>query len=143
MQLKKFRGRAAFTLVEIMIVVAIIGLLAAIAVPNLLRAREKTQLSLIQNNLRLIDNAKQSWALENNQPSSATPTSEQLAPYFNKSKFPDGSVGETYNIGTEVHLHLTGGTQTTVLRIDDALRVTPSAALYGDLKALLGANCLS
>ncbi|MED5527379.1 MAG: hypothetical protein VYC81_01805, partial [Actinomycetota bacterium] len=44
---------------------------------------------------------------------------------------------------TEVHLHLTGGTQTTVLRIDDALRVTPSAALYGDLKALLGANCLS
>jgi len=99
MQLKKFRGRAAFTLVEIMIVVAIIGLMAAIAVPNLLRAREKTQLSLIQNNLRLIDNAKQSWALENNQPSSATPTSEQLAPYFNKSKFPDGSVGETYNIG--------------------------------------------
>ena len=99
MQLKKFRSRAAFTLVEIMIVVAIIGLLAAIAVPNLLQAREKTQLSLIQNNLRLIDNAKQSWALENNQPSSATPTSEQLAPYFNKSKFPDGSVGETYNIG--------------------------------------------
>lgn len=99
MQLKKFRSRAAFTLVEIMIVVAIIGLLAAIAVPNLLRARERTQLSLIQNNLRLIDNAKQSWALENSQPSSATPTSDQLAPYFNKSKFPDATVGETYNIG--------------------------------------------
>jgi DNA polymerase III subunit alpha len=44
---------------------------------------------------------------------------------------------------TEVHLHLTGGTQTTVLRLDDAMRVTPSASLYGDLKALLGANCLS
>ncbi|MDG1892383.1 MAG: type II secretion system protein [Verrucomicrobiota bacterium] len=99
MQLKQFRTRAAFTLVEIMIVVAIIGLLAAIAVPNLLRARERTQLSLIQNNLRLIDNAKQSWALENGQSSSAVPNEEQLAPYFNKSKFPSASVGETYNIG--------------------------------------------
>jgi DNA polymerase-3 subunit alpha len=43
---------------------------------------------------------------------------------------------------TEVHLHLTGGAKTTVLRLDDRLRVTPSPALYGDLKALLGANCL-
>jgi DNA polymerase-3 subunit alpha len=44
---------------------------------------------------------------------------------------------------TEVHLHLTGGTQTTVLRLDDAMRVSPSASLYADLKALLGAACLS
>ncbi|MFA7324393.1 MAG: DNA polymerase III subunit alpha [Candidatus Nanopelagicales bacterium] len=44
---------------------------------------------------------------------------------------------------TEVHLHLTGGARTTVLRLDDRLRVTPSPALYGDLKALLGPNCLS
>ena len=38
---------------------------------------------------------------------------------------------------TEVHLHLTGGAKTTVLRLDDRLRVSPSPALYGDLKALL------
>ncbi|CAB4966715.1 MAG: DNA polymerase III subunit alpha [Actinobacteria bacterium] len=44
---------------------------------------------------------------------------------------------------TEVHLHLTGGAQTTVLRLDDRLRVTPSPSLYGDLKALLGPMCLS
>jgi DNA polymerase-3 subunit alpha len=44
---------------------------------------------------------------------------------------------------TEVHLHLTGGTRTTVLRLDDAMRVTPSASLYADLKALLGASCLT
>ena len=43
---------------------------------------------------------------------------------------------------TEVHLHLTGGAKTTVLRLDDRLRVTPSPSLYGDLKALLGPSCL-
>jgi prepilin-type N-terminal cleavage/methylation domain-containing protein len=99
MQLRQFRTRAAFTLVEIMIVVAIIGLLAAIAVPNLIRARERTQLSLIQNNLRLIDSAKSQWSLENGQSSSATATTEQLAPYFNKGEFPEPVVDETYNVG--------------------------------------------
>jgi DNA polymerase III subunit alpha len=44
---------------------------------------------------------------------------------------------------TEVHLHLTGGTNTTVLRLDDKLRVTPSPALFGDVKALLGPSCLA
>jgi DNA polymerase-3 subunit alpha len=43
----------------------------------------------------------------------------------------------------EVHLHLTGGTSTTVLRLDDRLRVTPTNALFGDLKALLGPSCLA
>ena len=44
---------------------------------------------------------------------------------------------------TEVHLHLTGGVSTTVLLLDDKLRVTPSSSLYGDLKALLGPTCLN
>jgi DNA polymerase-3 subunit alpha len=43
---------------------------------------------------------------------------------------------------SEVHLHLTGGSKTTVLRLDDRYRVTPSPSLYGDLKALLGPTCL-
>jgi DNA polymerase-3 subunit alpha len=42
----------------------------------------------------------------------------------------------------EVHIHLRNGGTTTVLSIDDRLRVVPSPALYGDLKALLGASCL-
>lgn len=54
----------AFTLVEIMIVVAIIGLLAAIAIPNFVRAREQAQLNSILNNLRIIEGAKDQWALE-------------------------------------------------------------------------------
>ena len=57
--------RSAFTLVEIMIVVAIIGLLAAIAIPNFVKAREQAQLNAIFNNLRIIEGAKDQWALEN------------------------------------------------------------------------------
>ena len=55
---------AGFTLVEIMIVVAIIGLIAALAVPGLIRARKRTQATAILNELRLIDSAMDQYALE-------------------------------------------------------------------------------
>ena len=58
------RPRAGFTLVEIMIVVAIIALLAAIAVPGFLRARKRSQASKILNDLRLIDAAVDQYAIE-------------------------------------------------------------------------------
>jgi prepilin-type N-terminal cleavage/methylation domain-containing protein len=60
---------AGFTLVEIMIVVAIIALLAAIAVPGFLRARKRSQASRIVNDLRLIDSAVDQYAIENNKSS--------------------------------------------------------------------------
>ena len=56
--------RGGFTLVEIMIVVAIIALLAAIAVPGFLRARNRSQASKIKNDLRLIDSAVDQYAIE-------------------------------------------------------------------------------
>ncbi len=61
-----YRGRHGFTLVEIMIVVAIIALLASIAVPGFLRARKRSQASRIINDLRLIDSAIDQYAIENN-----------------------------------------------------------------------------
>lgn len=56
--------RAGFTLVEIMIVVAIIALLAAIAVPGFLRARKRSQASKVLNDLRLISSAMDQYAIE-------------------------------------------------------------------------------
>ena len=58
--------RAGFTLVEIMIVVAIIALLAAIAVPGFLRARKRSQASKVLNDLRLISSAMDQYAIETN-----------------------------------------------------------------------------
>ena len=62
----RYRRRQGFTLVEIMIVVAIIALLASIAVPGFLRARKRSQASRIINDLRLIDSAIDQYAIENN-----------------------------------------------------------------------------
>jgi prepilin-type N-terminal cleavage/methylation domain-containing protein len=63
------RKHAGFTLVEIMIVVAIIALLAAIAVPGFLRARKRSQASKILNDLRMIDAAVDQYAIETNRTS--------------------------------------------------------------------------
>ena len=66
------KRRGGFTLVEIMIVVAIIALLAAIAVPGFLRARKRSQATKILNDLRMIDAAVDQYAIETNRGTGST-----------------------------------------------------------------------
>src|SRR2546426_4956384 len=59
-------NRSAFTFIEMIIVVTVVGLLVAIVVPNMIRARDNTRLSYIYSNLRTVEGAKTQWALDNN-----------------------------------------------------------------------------
>jgi len=90
--------KAGFTLVEIMITVAIIGMLSAIGVPNAMKARETAQFNSIINNLRIIEGSKDQWALENKQPPGAQPTETNLVAFIKNNSMPQAVTGETYNI---------------------------------------------
>jgi type II secretion system protein G len=74
------RRERGFTLVEIMIVVLIIGILLAIAVPSFMNARERSRANACRANLRQIQAAKEQWAMANNQGPTATPGWADLVP---------------------------------------------------------------
>lgn len=78
-------NQKGFTLVEIMIVVAIIGMLAAIAIPNFVKARTTAQMNACINNLRMIDSAIQEWATEMKKGETTAVTFADISSYMKNS----------------------------------------------------------
>ena len=107
MKTNKTSRKSGFTLVEIMIVVAIIGLLAAIAIPNFVKARATSQANACINNLRQIESGVNQWALETGQISgTAIPDINTVSAYIklnsssNVPTCPGGGVYTTTSVGS-------------------------------------------
>ena len=78
----------------------LLPMMLAIAIPNFVKARETAQMNACINNLRMIDAAKQQWALENGKMPGDVPTAQDLKPYLGKNGvFPTCPAGGTYTIG--------------------------------------------
>lgn len=88
-----------FTLVEIMIVVAIIGLLAAIAIPNFVKARQNSQKTACINNLSKMSGAAETWALETKKTTGQAIDESNIEPYMSGNKIPGCPAAGTYTFG--------------------------------------------
>ena len=96
------RRKGGFTLIEIMIVVLIIAILLAIAIPNFLRARETSRAKSCMANMRQMETAKEQWAMDTKAAATATPTAANLVPDYIKGTagvLPGCPSTGTYTIG--------------------------------------------
>jgi len=125
--MKRTHSKKGFTLVEIMIVVAIIALLAAIAVPNFLRARKRSQATRVLEDLRNIDSAIDLYAIENNKGTGAAFGWQDLTAYVKKG-------GALYNtLGTGAARDLLGNFYFSTGLVDTGKTITVATATYNTL----------
>jgi prepilin-type N-terminal cleavage/methylation domain-containing protein len=118
---------SGFTLVEIMIVVAIIGLLAAIAIPSFIRARQRTLATAVLNEMRMVDAAKDQYGLENNKAGTATAGWADLTPYLKAgSKIAVGGGNDT--VGNPIII----GLMSESVRVNPLTKSSLSDATGGD-----------
>jgi prepilin-type N-terminal cleavage/methylation domain-containing protein len=112
MQARHFR--AGFTLLEIMIVIAIVGLLAVIAIPNFLKSRTNAQKQICIENLGQIESAKQIWGVENGKnDGDPVTTADLIGPTLYMKKMAECPAGGTYSlepIGTKPTCTISGHT---------------------------------
>jgi Mg-chelatase subunit ChlD/type II secretory pathway pseudopilin PulG len=110
------KPRPARRLIELLVVVAIIGILASLSLPSLSKAKSKSQRITVLNNMRQLELAKQMWADENQKPAGAAPTMEDLRPYWGGKDGPRSVGGEHYVPGK------VGEPAMAVVDADDAKR---------------------
>ena len=89
---------AGFTLLEVMIIAAIVGLMAMIALPTFAKAHANTQQKLCIKNLHSLSETKQQWGFENRKLPTATPTAAQLRVYYGKNRMPTCPARGTYTL---------------------------------------------
>jgi type II secretory pathway pseudopilin PulG len=121
----------ACTLVEIMIVVALIGLLAAMAVPSYLRSRNTAHKSTCINNLKQIDSAIQQWATEQRKSQSARVDYSDISPYLKGAVVcPSGgtSFADSYTIATVADLPLCQKDPQSHIWFGTAIKMAESSA---------------
>jgi prepilin-type N-terminal cleavage/methylation domain-containing protein len=100
----RVRKAAAFTLIEVMVVVTLVGMLAGISVPSFVKARDSANLNVIRANLRMIDDVKQQWAVDTRATRTSVPGASDLAAYLRRNEMPKPLVGETYSINSVENL---------------------------------------
>jgi prepilin-type N-terminal cleavage/methylation domain-containing protein len=92
------RARQGFTLVEIMIVVAIIALLAAVAIPGFIKSRNSARVKSCISNLKTLNAAKVQWAFNERKATASIPVAADVFPYLRDGRLPECPAGGTYRL---------------------------------------------